>query len=216
MNKKDRIKIKKGDRFGDWIIVKEVERDYCRKFLCKNSNGITRIVRMTHLRSGKSTGYFTRGKLNSNYEHGMAKTRFWIIWQGIKRRCLNKNELAYKDYGGRGIKICDKWLDFMGFYNDMFDSYSDDLTIERIDNDGNYCKKNCKWIPKIEQSRNTRHNIIIKYNNKEYKLFELAEKAGINYHTLYGRIFTYNMPIKKALKKISYRGNKYGKSGKTL
>lgn len=198
-------KIPQGTQFNDWTVIKEVDGRYGRRFLCQNSVGKKQEVNLVHLRSGKSKGYYGRGEHGSNYKHGMSKSRFWNVWQGMLRRCDDKNQPAYKNYGGRGIKVCPKWLKFQGFYEDMISGYTSTMTIERIDVDGDYCPENCKWIPKGEQQHNTRRNHNIEYQGKNYKLFELAEKFNIKYQTLYNRIYTYKMPLEKALKNVSYK-----------
>lgn len=86
----------------------------------------------------------------------MSSTRFYKIWKGINTRCLNKNYRLFKDYGGRGIKICPQWRKFENFYNDMFPTYSPKLSIDRIDNNGDYEFKNCKWATRKEQNSNKR------------------------------------------------------------
>ena len=86
----------------------------------------------------------------------MSRTRFYKIWKGIHTRCNNTKYKLFKDYGGRGIKICTRWKKFENFRDDMLASYKDNLSIERINNDGNYESKNCKWATRIEQNRNKR------------------------------------------------------------
>lgn len=88
--------------------------------------------------------------------HGMYGTRPYRIWTGMKTRCNNERVQEYPDYGGRGITYCDKWETFQGFWDDMEDGYSDTLTIDRVDTNGNYCKENCKWDTMKNQSHNRR------------------------------------------------------------
>jgi hypothetical protein len=95
----------------------------------------------------------------------MAYTRIYKIWKGIKRRCLNPHEARYKDYGGRGIKICESWKSFENFYKDNIAQYNDSLTIDRINPDGDYEPGNVQWITKEENSK--RNNITGMVNQYE-------------------------------------------------
>ena len=114
------------------------------------------------------------------------------------RRCNDKNASQFKYYGGRGIKVCDRWNSFENFYADMGEK-PDGLTIERIDNDGNYCPQNCKWATKEEQMRNRRNTLFVTYNDKTKTLKEWAKDLGIKYSILWKRLYVHCMPIKKAL-----------------
>ena len=113
----------------------------------------------------KSCGCYQKRRTSETQKtHGLNSTRLYKIWKEIKRRTLNPKHKQYKDYGGRGITICDEWKnDFMPFYNwALSNGYSDELSIDRIDNDGNYCPENCRWTTRTMQSRNQR----IQKNNK--------------------------------------------------
>lgn len=99
------------------------------------------------------------GKVGQPLKHGMCKTRIYQCWADMKRRCNNQNSPFYHRYGGRGIKVCDDWnKDFLCFYKwAMENGYRDNLSLDRIDNDGNYEPANCKWSTQHEQSMNKTH-----------------------------------------------------------
>lgn len=132
--------------------------------------------------------------------HGMYRTRIYRIWKGIKRRCLNPNNEYYKDYGGRGISVCKEWEDFKNFYNWAMNSgYSDTLTIDRINNDGNYDPDNCRWVTQKVQNNNTRKNHYLTYKGKTKSMAEWSEITGIPYSTLKGRINSLHWSVEKTI-----------------
>ena len=118
------------------------------------------IILSNHLKSGKIKSCGCLNK-QGNPKHGLRYTRLYRIWINMKTRCYNKNTNRYKDYGARGITICNEWRnDFMSFYNwSMNNGYDENLTIDRINNDKNYEPSNCRWITVKEQNRNKRNNI---------------------------------------------------------
>lgn len=137
--------------------------------------------------------------------HNMSRSRFYRIFNGIKIRCNNKKDTGYYRYGGRGIKC--EWKDFMEFKKDMYKSYlyhikkygEKDTSIDRIDNNGNYCKENCRWATRKENINNISSNVKITFKGKTKNLGQWAEILNINYGSLRGRIFTYKWSIEKAL-----------------
>lgn len=139
--------------------------------------------------------------------HGMYKTRFHSSWRSIKCRCYYKSHGAYHNYGGRGIIMCDEWLDFLNFKKDMFESFNDHVkkygehntSIDRIDNNKSYYKENCKWSTVKEQSNNTRCNRVIEYDGKKKNLGQWAEEFGISRACLTRRLDKYNWSIEKAI-----------------
>lgn len=131
-------------------------------------------------------------KCRGRIKHGMSKHPLYIKWGGMYQRCYNKDLEEYKDYGGRGIRVCDEWLDketgFQTFYDWAISTgWRKGLTIERNDPDGNYCPKNCSWIPPGSQARNKRNTIRIMFNGTMYPLVELAEIFDIKISTLYNQ-----------------------------
>ena len=137
--------------------------------------------------------------IQRNYIHGDSKSRLYKIWLGIKKRCLNKNCKRYYDYGERGISICNEWLEWSNFKRwALSNGYSDNLSIERIDNDKDYEPSNCKWILKNDQSKNRRFCNWITYNGETHDLTDWAKILGIKRTTLSARIMTRHWDIEKA------------------
>lgn len=134
-------------------------------FECQCECGSSRICKGSYLRRKKiKSCKQCKYALHRKKGHGKKGTSIWVIWMGIKARCLNPNNRAYKNYGGRGIKICNRWLEFTNFYKDMGDR-PEGLQIDRINNDGPYSKKNCRWVTPKENSNNRRNSR--ESNNKD-------------------------------------------------
>jgi len=137
---------------------------------------------------------------NYAHKHGLKNTKAYSAWIDIMRRCYDKKRPAYKYYGARGIKVCNKWLNVVNFISDMGQP-KPQMTIERVDNNKNYSKNNCKWATQKEQSRNKRTNYKIKFNGTEKCLVDWAEQFGLKESTLNRRIKKYGWDIEKALTK---------------
>jgi hypothetical protein len=134
-----------------------------------------------------------------NIKHGLCDSGAYQTWKSVLSRCLNPNYTAYKDYGGRDITVCDKWLTFEGFYEDM-GKRPNGLTIDRIDNDKGYSKENCKWATKETQANNRRSNVILEYNGKKMTIAQWAREIGVTKGALKSRIER-GWAIERALKK---------------
>lgn len=115
--------------------------------------------------------------------HGMESTAVYNTWRDMKQRCQNPNAQKYRSYGGRGISICEPWQEFESFYADMGDK-PDGMSLDRIDNDGDYTPENCKWSTPQEQSNNTRANSLITYQGKTQSIANWARETGLTYHVL--------------------------------
>lgn len=184
-----------GKRFGRLTIVNEYwdknrRTTYCN-VICDCGN--KHITQKGHLKSGnvQSCGCLvvdTNRKLLNGLKHNMTNTSQYVVWQHIKQRCDNKQCKSYKNYGGRGITYNPKWSTFEGFWKDMKDGYKDNLTIDRIDNDGNYCKKNCRWITNKEQQSNRRNNHYLEYKGEKLTISQWERKQGFNRNTIYSRL----------------------------
>ncbi len=120
-------------------------------------------------------------------KHGLSKSRIYRVWAGMRKRCENQRSLPYRDYGGRGIKVCAEWQEFEKFYRDMGDC-PDGLSIDRINNDGDYEPGNCRWADRKTQARNKRHNTKITGFGKTMTVSEWSEKTGISAKAILNRI----------------------------
>lgn len=118
-------------------------------------------------------------KTHGNTKHGLRRTLEYGIWANIKSRCTNPNDQAFEYYGGRGIKICDRWLRFENFLEDMGKRPSSKSTLDRKDNNGDYEKSNCRWITMKEQCNNRRSNRILSFNGKSQNISQWAKELNI-------------------------------------
>lgn len=148
-------------------------------------------------------GYSEKGKQGFQKTHGMRKHPLYSVWQRIKTRCYNDRCKDYKDYGGRGITVCEEWRnDFVPFYEWAVKSgWKSGLSIERIDYNGNYCPENCKWIPLAEQSKNRRSVRRITYRGQTHTIAEWSRLTGIPRRTLSLRLDSPNFTLEEAFEK---------------
>lgn len=121
--------------------------------------------------------------------HGMSNAKLYRKWSAMRQRCLNPNDKEFKNYGGRGIKVCPQWLNFIVFAKWAKESgYKDGLTLERIDVNGDYCPENCTWATLKQQMNNKRNNVIIKTESGFMTLAEFSRKRGLSYSTVQMRL----------------------------
>lgn len=185
-----------GQRFGNV----EVIRKHHTKIIYYGDRKVTKDFYLCRCKCGKEFIAY-KHNLTRNVDriescgcalgtHHHSKTRCMKIFYGVRKRCYNKNSKSYKDYGGRGIKICDEWYNNCeSFYQwAISNGYKDNLTIERIDVNKDYSPDNCKWIPKSEQSANRRGIRKVLFENKICSIKEICKKTGIKYNTVYMRI----------------------------
>jgi hypothetical protein len=204
-----------GKRFGKLVILKEVERSYCgkipaRNVLCKCDCGNEIVTGFTSVRNGgsKSCGCSMAEFVSkSKIKHGLCidknghRASVYSTWSKMKSRCLNPKLKDYKYYGGRGIKVCERWLfSIENFLEDMGDKPDKDYSIERVDVNGDYCPENCKWIHRKLQNRNTRTSKYIEYNNKQLLLSEWCKELNLNYSIMRHRVNDLKMDFEDAIK----------------
>jgi len=199
-----------GKRYNHLLVIafSHTGKDSQRYWKCKCDCGNSTIVNGGNLQSNntKSCGCNNYSK---HVTHHLSQTRFYRIWFGIKERCNNPKNKAYHNYHGRGIKLCERWLKFENFRDDMYKSYlihygkyrKLNTTVDRINNNGNYSPDNCRWATKYQQSNNLRNNVLLKFNNKVLTISEWSKITGINKHTIYSRLYNYKWTIDKALTK---------------
>lgn len=178
-----------GMRFGRLTVIRGSEikpHHYHEAFWhCKCDCGAETDVLGYHLRAGltSSCGCLKREISSSvNKTHGESGTRLFRIWNGMKSRCKNKSLVGYKNYGGRGIYVCEEWDEDYITFRDwaLSHGYNETLSIDRIDNDGPYSPENCRWATRTQQCNNRRSNIFITYNGETHTATEWGRKIGVN------------------------------------
>lgn len=185
-----------GERFGKLTVLRRTDernsegrvlwecRCDCGNIVLKNSHDL----RKGHL---KSCGCFT-GKFHAT--HDGSNSRLYGVCGDMKSRCLNNSFDAYKNYGGRGVSICNEWMDFANFrkwaMENGYDEYAQKgaCTIDRIDVNGDYCPDNCRWVPMYEQSKNKRTNVFLELDGETHTLSEWGQITGIDQRTIGNRI----------------------------
>lgn len=171
-----------GKKYNKLTAIRPEGKRGCQvAWLCECDCGNTTIVAGGDLRSGKTKSCGCGRKTQG----GCYKTTEYCSWKEMHRRCYNKNYKEYRNYGGRGIKICDEWIhSFTNFLNDMGKKPTPDCTIDRINNDGDYEKSNCRWATPMTQGNNTRKVKLITHDGKTLSIRGWAREVGMPYPTL--------------------------------
>lgn len=193
------IKNRVGEKFGLLTCVSIKRHDGTTYFDCQCECGKTATLRASNVVSGatKSCGCWVKkypqkkpwlSKINKlRSTHNMTQTRSYNIWRGMKQRCLNDNDKDFKNYGGRGIRVCDRWMKFENFLSDMGEAPKG-LQLDRIDFNGDYCKQNCRWTNTSVQGNNRRTNVFITYKKRTMTIADWSRAVGIERKTLEYRI----------------------------
>lgn len=205
-----------GKKINRWSVIKRAENKNGKTYwLCECECGKRKKVYGVSLRNGKSKSCGCLNKETVSKQQGLSTTRLYRIYKLMLSRCYNKKDKSYKYYGLKGISIYDNWLDdFVNFYNwAMQNGYQDNLTIDRINPNGNYEPSNCKWITEKEQHYNRTDNLYFTINNQKKCLAELCEKYNMPYQTVRKRlkngkdiINALTTPIDKKKRNKLYKG----------
>lgn len=189
-----RFKDLTGQRFGRLTVVERAPsgKRYATKWYCKCDCGNTVIVLAGHLGNGhtQSCGCIAReGTIERSTKHGLSDSKVYHVWHDMIDRCTNKSNEFYNDYGGRGIAICDEWMDLKIFHSWAINKgYKKGLSLDRINNNEGYNPNNCKWSTMKEQGNNRRTNKLITINGITHTVTEWAELSGIRPETIFSRL----------------------------
>jgi len=203
-----------GQKFGRLTVVERVDNanDGHARWLCQCDCGKEKNINGRELRCGdtRSCGCLKKElMIQRNIQkniHGHSSngiiSKVYQVWSGIIQRCNNPNNKRYKDYGGRGIRVCEAWLKFENFIKDMGEK-PEGLTLDRIDNNDDYCPENCRWATRKEQQRNTRINRLITINGITKCIAEWCEIRKLPYARVWQRIYNLYWTPKEALELTS-------------
>lgn len=189
-----------GEKFNRWVAISPTNRktkggNYI--WLCQCDCGNYGYVDTGSLKAGtsKSCGCYVRERMHKlNYKHGGRNDRLYLVWMDMRRRCNDPKGKEYKNYGGRGIKVCEEWENYENFKNWALSNGYDknakrcQCTLDRIETNGNYEPSNCRWADMVVQANNKRNNIIIEYKNERKTLAQWSKETGISYSVILRRL----------------------------
>lgn len=209
-----------GKTFGRLTVLKEdairSKQGYV-KWICRCSCPDKSIVSVTsyNLVSGKTKScgclqkelIINRNKSREKHPSADRETRLYRIWKGVHARTTYESQSAYKNYGGRGIGVCDEWKNDFGAFRDwaLANGYSDNLTIDRVDTNGDYTPNNCRWATRKEQNNNQRSNILLTFNGETHNAAQWADIIGVPRDRIYGRIRS-GYPVERVLQEYIKKG----------
>ena len=183
-----------GKRFSRLLVLRQADRKNGKvHWLCKCDCGKETIVHGTKLRNGhtKSCGCLQKDTISEiRKTHGHSRTPLYVRWTGIKQRCLNENHTSYNRYGGKGIHICEQWLDYEVFKEwAERNNYKPELELDRIDNSKGYNPENCRWVSKKMNSQNRDSKVMLSENTLTVTIKRLAKENSLTYTCLMSRYY---------------------------
>lgn len=190
--RKPRNPVQVGERFGRLLVTHHAGSDGRNAiFKCLCDCGATSVLPGARLRFGNTTScgcYRREIEVIAGVTHGLSRAPEYRIWWDMKRRCRDPRQIGFKNYGGRGITVCDRWNDFANFYQDMGPRPTPKHSIERKNNDRGYTPENCTWATHKEQANNTRRNRYVVFNGKRMTLTQAIALSGVKEATVKRRI----------------------------
>lgn len=189
-----------GKKYNQLEVIKldHIDKNHTCYWLCKCDCGNFKVINGNKIKNGntKACGCM-RGKTT---KYNNQNKKLYKKWQHMISRCYNKNDVSYKNYGERGIKVCEEWKDYDNFALwSIHNGYSESLEIDRINVNGNYEPKNCRYITNLANRRNKRNTLKYQYNGKILTLKEIAEMLNLEYKTLWSRMKRNNYDLKKSI-----------------
>ena len=183
-----------GKRFGKLIVTRSAGVSIHGKTLweCACDCGNTKTIVGGDLQSGRTTScgcHKDELARQRQTKHGMRHSRIYHTWIHMNQRCNNPKDQDFNDYGGRGIQVCERWHSFGSFYEDMKVGYSDNLTIDRIDVNGDYCKENCRWVDPVTQANNKRNNRVETIDGITDTVANLCRRYNVEYMPVIYRLY---------------------------
>lgn len=174
-----------------------VDKHQKRIWNCICECGNKTVVATTPLRLGKTQSCGCL-KTETHTIHGDHKSLEYYAWRSMRNRCKDQNTKYYEKYGGRGIKVCGRWENYLNFLSDMGRKPTKNYSLDRIDNNGDYTPENCRWATKSEQNKNRSVTVWIEHEGKKMLTQDWALEVGLSYSTLYARLRN-GWSIKRAL-----------------
>ena len=176
-----------GQRHGKLTVVRIIKQNAGHRVVALCDCGETISLTFSNFLT-KYASCVKNGCRFTHHKHGLCRRPEFHVWITINQRCNNKGNHKYPIYGGRGIKICKRWSEFVNFYADMGPRPSPLHSIDRIDNDGNYCPENCRWATKEIQANNRRTNIYVTHKGERVSVTQLERRLGVRCNSIGQRL----------------------------